>query len=160
MEGWKTYENDELGISFSYPEEWGEVEDISDFSEIRKFSFSNMKDSVYVELGGFTDEYWKGGEKGRGGMLIDARGFIDGKILKEYGVNSWESDNYKITSSKNCAYSTAKEWYGGKVYHAICNLKSEKISGFNFGFGEKTGGKPLNITEEDFVNLIESVKLY
>ncbi len=157
-----TYKNDELGISFDYPKNWGEVNkskfDGSNKSEY--FVFSNLKNAY---LGGLHNDYWVNGPE-RGGSLIDPQGF---KIKSSYPNNSKKiiidlsssKDTYKVSSSNMCAYSTSKEWFDGKVYYAICNLeKNEKLSGLNFAFG--SNNELPEISEKDFINLVESVKVY
>lgn len=154
----KNYNIEEFGISFSYPAYWGDVEkgvfDGSGKSEY--FEFSNLKNS---QLGGTHKNYFDN-EIGRGGALIDYNGFIEGSLLKDYGNNgetTWNNDNYQISSSTVCAYSTRKDWFDGYVYHAICNLNNEKMSGFNFAFG--ANNELPEISKREFIELVESIKI-
>ncbi|MBT6753542.1 hypothetical protein HOB25_00955 [bacterium] len=155
---WNIYKNSELGISFSYPDIWGEVkEEIFDSSgKSEYFKFSNLKNS---QLGGLHKGYFDNGI-GRGGSLMDYDGFAEESLLKDYGDNgktTWDNDDYQANSSNVCAYSTHKLWFDGYIYHAVCNLKNNKVSGFNFAFG--TNVELPEISKKEFIKLIESVKV-
>jgi cell division protein FtsB len=163
IEGWKKYTNEELGISFSYPKEWGEVkrEKFDAINKSEVFAFSNVKASV---LGGHHDDYWKN-HPGRGPSLVDSDGFrlVEGKILGKKTNEDFAKYcdcDYSASDSGFCVYTTNLLWFGttekdGLAYHAVCNLNNKKISGFNFAFGGNVD--PVGVKKDDFIKVIETV---
>lgn len=162
----KTYKNDELGISFSYPKSLGKI--INSNNEKTIFVFS--EDENGSMLGGHSENYWKNTKipEHMFDPAITYTGFIANKSLKSIWIEklngdlNWR-DDYKITPNGNCTYlisnaglPTAKA-PEGLIYRAICNLKSSKMEGFNFSFGF---GEKIDISEKEFIKMIESVKVY
>lgn len=126
---WKTFSNSDLGFSFSYPSEWGEVkEEIGDVKTDRtgdagktySLTFSNINYEYYdgildnLVLGvGQSKDY----TAGRGGMDTDFKGYSD----KPKGVTStvW-------ARPENCIIPYSAHLYYGKIDF---NLPGKEISG-------------------------------
>jgi hypothetical protein len=95
--GWQTYTNSEMGFSFQYPVELGEVVYSESEGEIGNMYRINFSDSNSLIIGGISNNY----SAGREGSFLDSRGyyeedenyyfhFVDSKDDTEYPLNPVE----------------------------------------------------------------------
>lgn len=170
---WTSYKNNKLGIFFEYPKNLGNVTNFKNQETVFVFS----EDKQGSMLGGHSNDYWNKTKSPEHGFNthITCTGF-DSQSIKSVWLGSLDlkaddrkgNGRYKISSNGNCAYTTNYIGYStinttlenpeGLIYHAICNLKSSEMSGFNIMFGNDQ--KPPKISKKDFIKMIESVKIY
>ncbi|PID52715.1 MAG: hypothetical protein CR972_00365 [Candidatus Moraniibacteriota bacterium] len=148
VNGFVVYKNEFLGISFIYPEEWGKVE-MGIFDNTGKSVYYSFSDVVDSQMGGLYEDYFENPPI-RGGTLIDFQGF-DEKNLEDV----YKKEGYEMSKSGNCVYTTEKKWFENTVFHAVCNLNNKIVPGYNFAFGGRSNS--VNIDEDDFVRMVESV---
>lgn len=154
-EGYKKFENKDLGISFIYPSEWGEVVK-TEFDDQGNSEYFNFSKFDHVTMGSLQSDYT---HPGRGGSLIDYGGYIKegGKFkLKSYENKPLDEpvDGYILNNPQSCIVSTSVNYFESSAYHAVCNVSSNKIYGFNFAVYE-TSKVPI----DQFQKLVNSVKV-
>lgn len=157
------YENQELGLSFCYPNEWGMVEqqiqednNLHTASKIVQFEFTN---SAMIISG--NEKYYT--TEGRGGSYGDYGGFYDyiegdkkSTRLLIYDGTKLETDaeGYSLNKTQTCIYKNdSEDEYFGPHFHATCNLNSSQIYGINF-YIDSTN---TDITYQQFTQVIDTV---
>lgn len=156
-EGYTAYTNEELGISFYYPEEWGEIIDESK-TDFYLFNFSNVAGlnigSIYKNLQAEPPK--SGSYIGYGGYSLSGE-----KIqLKTFTgeVAPGAGDGYQLNESKDCVFINDKEnLVVGPSFHATCNVDSGKVYGINFYYTVPLEGADIEFTS--FSELINTVKV-
>lgn len=153
--GYIKYHNQELGISFVYPTNWGEVV---------KADFDNKGNSDYFKftkfdgltLGGLESDY---AHPGRGGSLIDYGGYIQSNDNFQFRSRTDKSPNaeaagYQLNTPRNCIFSTGVEFFDKPAYHAVCNLNNSETFGFNFAVYDTS-----EVTTSQFLVIVNSVSI-
>ncbi len=133
-DGWVRYSNTEIGITFLYPQDWGEVvrAEFDDQGNSDYFGFSEFDP---VSVGGLQADYEV---KPRGGTLIDPGGFsvaADGAIQfqnRDGSVAGPASSEYTLVDGDNCIMALGTQFFDTLAYHATCNTPSDVTPGFNF----------------------------
>ena len=94
--GMKVFSNDEIGISFEYPESLGAVElnirNGSDSGKLYRGTFANTEE---VQFGGISEEF----AEGRSGWFLDTQGYAyeDGTYyFKFVSVKDYKSPQYEL----------------------------------------------------------------
>lgn len=158
----KEYKNDQLGISFSYPEEWGNFQDKIELDEVGfqyNITIPPLKSGLRkLEITGLSNPY---SSAGRGTGEID---------LKEIDMVGFEvcdtSNNQKIMTKNNiegifaytviAMYDSCSEHYSRgspKEYYAVFDTETKLQN-------VVITGNPLEITKEEFIKIINSMTIY
>lgn len=154
-DGYVKYENKELGISFIYLKEWGDV---------TKTEFDGQGNSDYfafdkfdgLTVGGLRKDYT---HPGRGGSLVDYGGFIEESNEFKFRSRADKSaqdvaEGYKLNTAKNCIVSTDVDFFEEAAYHAVCNLNNNETFGFNFAVYDISKIEPA-----EFLKVVNSVSI-
>ena len=152
-EGYKEYKNQELKISFVYPNKWGDVQagQFDPNGGYRYYQFSNNENFV---LGGAEASYRTGG---RGGSMTDYTGFEKtGALysLRTFTGNTQEVSGYRSIESSNGKgiISIDVDFFADKYYHALFNAEGV-LSGVNFAVPASS------MSASEFETIMNSVKL-
>lgn len=131
---WVRYSNESLGIAFTYPGDWGEVERIpySDQGESDYFGFSEYEG---VNMGGHRVTHVPRPGGGdfiqHGGFSENSDGTID--LLDREGLAPGAPiSGYEVVAGGACALKLDAEFFGNEAYHGVCNTDSNVTPGFNF----------------------------
>lgn len=146
-EGFVEYKNEELGLRFAYPKEWGEFEQNNSLSnELFSAGFAGTKadNAVTGQPGYNVGFYAKTGKEGiamRGGALWDCVGFVlkDQKytcrnIYVKDGVSVEQNDSMlespRLVKGLNADIVVASyEFFGQPVFEALVNLNGKYYGG-------------------------------
>jgi hypothetical protein len=133
-QGWEKYENKDLGFSFAYPAEWGEVVQNDGYESYEGghylFSFS---ENDQFKVAAKTADYKYTGMP-RGGLHVD--GFTDfderyQEILKfEQGLEGYEGGDVVAKSANSIVYTGIDGVDYNVVVHGIA--KTNKLPGLDF----------------------------
>lgn len=174
----ESFKNDELGISFNYPPNFGESNVIiaepgkRPGGETGRKIVGSFSQFSALEFGGITDDF----TAGREGLITDTRGFIEengqyyfkfvsNKDYKDYEIQPLkvlEKDFGKILILNDQSFKAEREWADGPVFGVgnnnlagLVNLKGEEFPGLVF-YNTKTDEFSL----EDFESLLDSMVVY
>lgn len=146
-EGYIEYTNEDLGFSFAYPQEWGQVQEGRVTTEESLKSILNtFKNVNNVRFGIIEKNYAKIiVEKqlgGRGGTLVSYQGFEekDGKYFRvyydEYGNRTLREEftDYLLVRGVNTfgIYNASLNYFDQLNFHAVFNLNDETFPAMNF----------------------------
>lgn len=153
--GWKSYTNSDLGISFAYPAEFGDVTISITTPESVQFqtgkkitgSFSNF---AGLTFGGITTDY----EYGAGGQITDTRGFLEQNGAYYFKFVSDKPDTG--TPLEPLAVLMTQDERKALVLESNSFVNDRGVEGPTFGasLGDFNLSALVNIADDEFTGLM------